>query len=249
MALQMDQKNLYAEEFLDMMMAQVAGITDQHSELFTVLDRWDRVDSAEEAAPLLFHKWMRQLPDTLFEKQFPEDVYQMLPGKNHMTDAMLRQAAEGEEGAWVSEYGGTAKWLSDSLDTALAEITADQGGDPAGWEWGAYHQLTFPHPVAGASPVLEALLNPDKVPIGGSNITVQAAAFTDEGDVDHGASWRFVADLSDLTKAYHIVGPGLSGHMKSEFYHNQVEDWAQGDFHETMIRGDIDGATLTLTPE
>lgn len=249
MALQMDQKNLYAAEFLEGMMAEVEKVTDEHGELFEMLRNWDQVDSAGQAAPFVFHTWMRQLPDTLFEEQFPEDVYEMLSGKNHITDALLRRAFEGDEGAWVREYGGTGKWLADSLDMALADIESEQGDNPEAWEWGDYHQLTFPHPVAGASPILERFLNPDKVPVGGSNITVQAAAFNDDGDVDHGASWRFVADLSDLSKAYHIVGPGLSGHVKSDFFHNQVDKWAQGEFHATRIEGDVEGAELTLVPE
>lgn len=249
MELQMDQQNLYAAEFLEQMMAEVENVTDAHSELFGMLRQWDQVDGADQAAPFVFHKWMRQLPHTLFEEQFPEDVYGMLSGKNHITDELLRRAFRGDEGAWVSEYGGTSKWLVDSLDLALADIEEEQGSDPDGWAWGEYHQLTFPHPVAGASPILERFLNPGKVPVGGSNITVQAAAFNDDGEVDHGASWRFVADLSDLSKAYHIVGPGLSGHIKSDFFHNQVDKWAQGDFHETQITGDIDGATLTLSAE
>ncbi|WP_171910719.1 hypothetical protein [Rossellomorea aquimaris] len=41
----------------------------------------------------------------------------------------------------------------------------------------------------------------------------------------------------------------LSGHMKSDFFHNQVDDWAQGDFHETQIEGEVEGVELTLTPE
>lgn len=249
MELQMDQQNLYAAEFLEPMMAEVEKVTDAHAELFGMLRQWDQVDAADQAAPFVFHKWMRQLPHTLFEEQFPEDVYGMLSGKNHITDELLRRAFRGDEGAWVSEYGSTSKWLADSLDSALADIQEEQGNDPDDWAWGEYHQLTFPHPVAGASPILERFLNPGKVPVGGSNITVQAAAFNDDGDVDHGASWRFVADLSDLSKAYHIVGPGLSGHIKSDFFHNQVDKWAQGDFHETQITGDIDGATLTLSAE
>ena len=87
------------------------------------------------------------------------------------------------------------------------------------------------------------------MPIGGSNISVQAAGFTEDGSVDHGASWRFVADLQDLSSAHDIVGPGQSGHMKSKWFHNQVNDWAEGDYHETVINGDIqDSHTLTLTP-
>ena len=112
-----------------------------------------------------------------------------------------------------------------------------------------YHQLTFPHPLAGASPIFTEVLNLDPVPIGGPNITVQAATSTPQGEVNHGASWQFVADLADLSSTYHIVGPGLSGHMKSEYFHNQVDDWAEGDFHETEIIDEVEGATLVLRAE
>lgn len=68
-----------------------------------------------------------------------------------------------------------------------------------------------------------------------------------DGYVDHGASWRFVADVGDLSSAYHIVGPGQSGHVKSKWYQDQVEDWANGNYHETFVKKDeIKGKTLLL---
>lgn len=246
MDLQMDQKNLYAAEFLDEMISTVQSETDEYDEVLTMLEEWDQVDSEDQAAPLVFHKWIKQLPETLLADEFPEDVFDMLAGKNHITDKMMRDAFAGEEGVWVTEYGGAEKWLVDSLEAAVAEIDDEQGNDLADWTWGEHHQLTFPHPLAGASPIFAEFLNPDPVPIGGSNITVQAAASTSEGNVNHGASWRFVADLADLSSAYHIVGPGLSGHLKSDYFHNQVDDWAEGDFHETEIDGEVEGSTLTL---
>src|SRR5690606_11147869 len=249
MALQMDQKNLYAAEFLDSMIAAVEGETDEYDDLFEMMKKWDQVDSKDQAAPLVFHKWIKQLPKTMLAKDFPEDVYELLPGKNHITDQMMREAFSGEEGEWVTEYGGTGKWLTDALKTSLGEIEEEFGKDFNDWKWGEDHQLTFPHPIAGASPVLGQFLNREPVPIGGSNITVQAAAFDAEGNVNHGAAWRFLADLSDLSSAYHIVGPGLSGHMKSDYFHNQVDDWAEGDYHETKIGEEAEGSTLILTAD
>lgn len=249
MELQMDQKNLYAEEFLGDMIKSVKAESGDYEEELQLLADWDQVDSADQSAPLIFHKWMKQLPDTLLEESFPEDVYELMPGKNHITDQMMRNSFAGNDGAWVSEYGGTRKWLTDALETSLTEIEEEFGNDPVDWKWGQFHQLTFPHPLAGASPIFEMFLNPDPQPLGGSNITVQAAAFDEEGNVDHGAAWRFVADLSDLSSAYHIVGPGLSGHIKSDFFHNQVDKWAQGDYHATPIDGSAKGSTLTLKAE
>lgn len=60
------------------------------------------------------------------------------------------------------------------------------------------------------------------VPVGGSNITVQAASYGDDGIVNHGASWRFVIDTKDMSNGYHITRLNTEG---------------------------LDGKRLTLTPK
>jgi penicillin amidase len=250
MALQMDQHNLQAREFLKDMVASVEKMDkdNKYDDITKLLKDWDQVDSVDAAAPLVFHKWIKQLPATLFVDQMPKDIYDLMAGKGNITDAMMRESFRGQEGAWVKEQGGVDKWMLESFETAVTSIQDEFGDKPSDWKWGDYHQLTFDHPLAGASPIFAYFLNPSHVPIGGSNITVQAAGFTPDGLVDHGASWRFVADLDDLSSTHHIVGPGQSGHMKS-WFHNQVNDWAEGNYHETVVDGDIeDPHTLTLTP-
>ncbi len=252
MALQMDQKNLQAREFLTDMIESIEGkdSNGQYKEMLTVLKNWNQVDEENSAAPLLFHKWIQELPVTLFKNQMPEDVYEMLAGKGSITDQMMRDGFAGEEGAWVTEQKGVDEWVYRSFVNAVQSIEEEFGDDVNEWKWGDYHQLTFKHPLAGVSPVFEYFLNPKPVPIGGSNITVQAAAFAEDGSVTHGASWRFVADLADLSSAHHIVGPGQSGHLKSDWFHNQVDDWAKGNYHETMINDDIQTShKLTLNAE
>lgn len=252
MALQMDQHNLQAKEFLNDMVATIDKMDteNEYTKLIEILNEWDQVDAANAAAPLLFNKWIKQLPVTLFKEQMPEDVYDLLSGKGNITDDMMRAGFMGHDGVWVSEYGGTDKWIMDSFEIAVTSIEEEFGDDANDWEWGDYHQLTFDHPLAGVSPIFAYFLNPKSVPIGGSNITVQAAGFTEDGSVDHGASWRFVVDLADLSSAYHIVGPGQSGHMKSDWFHNQVDDWAEGTYHKTVITGNIkEPHKLTLTAE
>ncbi|MBO1913702.1 penicillin acylase family protein, partial [Microvirga sp. 3-52] len=123
-------------------------------------------------------------------------------------------------------------WVYNSFEQSIAEINESFGDNVSKWKWGDFHQLSFPHALSGASPIFEHFLNPKKQPIGGSNVTVQAAAFKTDGTVDHGAPWRFVADLSDLSTSYQIVGPGQSGHMKSKWFHSQVDNWLNGVYHE-----------------
>lgn len=252
MALQMDQHNLQAREFLTNMIESVESkdSAGQYKEAIDILKTWNQVDEVNSAAPLLFHKWIQQLPITLFKDQMPEDVYEMLAGKGSITDQMMRDGYAGKEGAWVSEQKGIDEWVYQSFVDSVESIEETFGDDVNAWKWGDYHQLTFKHPLAGVSPVFEYFLNPKPVPIGGSNITVQAAAFAEDGSVTHGASWRFVADLADLSSAHHIVGPGQSGHLKSDWFHNQVDDWAKGNYHETTITEDIkEPHTLLLTAE
>lgn len=249
MDLQMDQTNLYAKEFLTQMIGSVenSDSTGEYKKILALLKEWDQVDDKDQAAPLVFHKWIKELPQTLLEDEMPEDVYSMLPGKGNISDQLLRKGYNNEQSAWLESYGGVDKWVYDSFVEATKEISEEFGSNEAKWKWGDYHQLTFDHPLAGASPILAYFLNPKPIPIGGSSITVQAAEFGEDGKVDHGASWRFVADLSDLSEAYHIVGPGNSGHMKSEWYHSQVDNWAKGNYQTTVIDGEIkDGYELIL---
>ncbi|TQR21847.1 penicillin acylase family protein [Psychrobacillus vulpis] len=251
MDLQMDQTNLYAREFLKQMLSSIEklDVNGEYEKIVTLLTKWNQVDDKDQAAPLVFHKWMKELPKTLLQSEMPEDVYGMLPGKGNITDQFLRKGYEKEQSVWLEEYGGIDKWVYDSFVKAVTDIKHEYGGNEEKWNWGDYHQLTFDHPLSGASPILAYLLNPKSVPIGGSNITVQAAAFDENGNVDHGASWRFVADLSDLKQAYHIVGPGQSGHMQSRWYQDQVMDWANGKYHITVIDGSESGSTLILKAE
>lgn len=247
--IQMDKKNLYAAEFLPYFIETLKKMDTKknYSDIISSLEEWDYVETVDASQPLVWHFLIEEIMATLFEDSMPEDVYEMMPGKFQIMDNLLRGAYAGKEGVWVKQAGGLDALVFDSFERAVEDLSADYGKNMKKWAWGDYHQLTFDHSIAGASKVLEMYLNPKNKPVGGSRTTVQAAADTDDGEVDHGASWRFVADLSDLSKAEHIVGPGQSGHVKSEWYHDQIDDWINGDYHTTSIVGEFEKSyKLTL---
>ncbi len=252
MDLQMDQQNLQARRFLEQMLSSLEATETgaDYEDLIAEMRGWNQVDDKDLMQPLVFHKWMKKLPDVLFEEDIPEDIYDMMPGKANITDQMLQLYADGKTSAWVEEAGGVDAWLEQAFLEMMEEMKEKHGSDYMEWNWGDEHLLTFDHPLSGASPILARFLNPDPIPIGGSGITTQAAAFNEQGEVTHGASWRFVADLTDLSSAYHIVGPGQSGHMKSDWLHSQVDDWAEGSYHETSTTGEYkESYTLELLPK
>lgn len=249
MALQMDQHNLYAREFLPDLLTSIKE-KDQdgkYAEIMAMLEKWDMVDAKESGAPLVFHTLMIKLQEVLFKDQMPEDMYGIMYGKFNITDQLLRTAYSGEKSIWVEEQGGINETVYQAFELTVAQLENQFGKNSSKWQWGDYHQLTFDHTLGSASPILAAYFNAKKVPIGGSKVTVQAADNDLAGNVDHGASWRFVVDVGDLSSAYHIVGPGQSGHVKSDWYQDQVLDWANGDYHQTFIKQEeIKGKTLQL---
>lgn len=249
MALQMDQHNLYAREFLPDLLTSIKE-KDQdgkYAEIMAMLEKWDMVDAKESGAPLVFHTLMIKLQEVLFKDQMPEDMYGIMYGKFNITDQLLRTAYSGEKSIWIEEQGGIDETVYKAFELTIAQLQDQFGKNSSKWQWGDYHQLTFDHTLGSASPILAAYFNAKKVPIGGSKVTVQAADNDLAGNVDHGASWRFVVDVGDLSSAYHIVGPGQSGHVKSDWYQDQVLDWANGDYHQTFIKQEeIKGKTLQL---
>src|SRR5699024_7732233 len=64
---------------------------------------------------------------------------------------------------------------------------------------GANHKVQFYHPLSDVNPVLAYVFNREKpISVGGSSVTPMAASYDNEtGEVDHGASWRFVIDMAE----------------------------------------------------
>ena len=237
--IQMDTVNLYAAEFLPLFLKTIkeADVKGAYREVVSSLEKWDYNETIESHEALIFNFLIEELKETLFAGAMSEDVYQMMPGKYQMMDNMLRAAYQGEEGVWVQEAGGLEALVYGAFERTMGELQEEYGDDFEKWAWGDFHQLTFNHSIAAANDLVAWYLNPEARPVGGSRSTVQAAGNRVNGEVNHGASWRFVVDLGDPSKADHIVGPGQSGHKKSEWYHDQVDAWVEGDYHTTRIDG------------
>ena len=240
-AMQMDKKNLHAQEFLPSLLDTIKAqdTEGKYAKVVTLLEEWEYYDDKDQGAPLVYHFLIENMEKALFEDAMPADVYKMMPGKSQITDQMLRDAYAGNEGVWIKEEGGLDSFVYTAFEDAVTKIQGKFGTAVSKWKWGSYNKLTFNSPLASANDFLADYLNPKKVAVGGSSVTVQAAAEDGKGNVIHGASWRFAVDLDNLSTAYHIVGPGQSGHVKSKWYDNQISNWAYGRYHKTNINGDI----------
>ena len=240
-AMQMDTRNLHAVEFLPSLLQTIKeqDSQNQYKKAIALLEEWEYFDDKNQGAPLVYHFLIENMEKALFEDAMPTDIYKLMPGRSQITDQMLRDAYAGNPGVWIAEEGGLDLFVFTAFEKAVGKIEDNVGSNVSKWKWGSYNQLIFKHPLAGASELLATFLNPKQLPVNGSSVSVQAAAEDGNGNVNHGASWRFVADVQDLSSAHHIVGPGQSGHVKSDWYDNQVSNWIDGNYNTTRIDGTI----------
>ncbi|QQK81729.1 penicillin acylase family protein [Salicibibacter cibi] len=236
-AMQMDVQNMHAEEFVPILTAAVADedLREIDEDALGVLTSWDKVDDKNESGPLLFHLWMNAIPHVLFAEDIPESILDIFEGEANVVDQLIREAAEGSPGPWMKKNGGLSVVATEALQLAVDYASDAQGDEPEAWLWGNYHRTAFDHPLGDVAP-LHLLFNPSPKPVDGSSITVMAASYNDEtGDTNHGAGWRGVIDLADLSESEHIVAPGQSGHVMSDHYHDQLLDWVDGNYHTTSM--------------
>lgn len=252
MALQMDKTDLRAREFVPIFQDVLAdvGLDEKEEEALELLADWDFLAAEDKAQPLIFEHWMMEIQDVIYEDEIPKSMMELFQIQEQAVENLLRNVASGGESIWIQENGGIETVLKTSLENTLDKLTEEYGDDVSGWQWGDYHQVQFNHPLSSSSPMLEFFFNnADPLPVGGSGVTAMAASYDVEtGEVDHGASWRFVIDASDMKTGYHIVGPGQDGHFKSEWYHDQMDAWVKGDYHETRL-DETAGQELKLVPE
>ena len=246
-SLQMDTVNLQAEEFVPAFAETLKGKGEARvKEALSILEEWNGKDDPEQAGPLIFNVWISEIANTLFNGEIPESMLELFGGKKQAVDELLRKAMSGKEGPWISDAGGLEAVLLSSLENTLDKLEESQGSKMDSWTWGDFHQLAFMHPLSSVKPLNYLFNYKGKIPAGGSSVTVQAAAFTPEGLVNHGGSWRFVIDAANLNEAWHLVGPGQSGHLRSKWYQDQMEAWADGTYHLTKLNGS--GDRLVLNP-
>ncbi|HYK73191.1 MAG TPA: penicillin acylase family protein [Pseudoneobacillus sp.] len=247
-SLQMDQLDLQAREFVPILLKHLPEKqTKQQKEVMALLNKWDFQDHVEDAAPLIFHFWMKNIKTILFKDEIPAEMMELFGGQKQAVDELIRRASKGQEGPWMKDRGGLNQVVQSSFDQTMKELETVYGKKLNDWHWGDYHQVQFFHPLSSVRPLNYLFNFENNIPVGGSSVTVQAASYREDGVVNHGGSWRFVIDMSNPTKGKHLVGPGQSGHVLSEWYHNQMDDWANGEYHTTSIKEKV-GEKLVLKP-
>lgn len=226
--------------------------SDREADLIAKLTAWaaEPYDTAEDAAPLLFHFWYNALENALYPDNLQFEWHNGI-----VTDRLIHQAARGQEPVVADdrktpEQETFADVARRAFRQAVDRAAAEQGNNSAAWAWGKFHRLFIKHPLGGV-PVLGGLLNYGSAPVGGSGDTVRASGFDRKtGNVNHGAGYRLVVDLADFNRSGLLVFPGQSGHFLSPHYVDHYDAYQKGELLPLVWdQNQIEqGARLDLVP-
>ncbi|MEO3435218.1 penicillin acylase family protein [Inquilinus sp. CAU 1745] len=249
--MQLDTVSLAAAELLPLMLTIRAP--DAHAaEALAALRRWDHRMNRELAAPLIFQAWLLELGRSLYADELgdgfddygglePVVLRRMLTERRIWCDDVETQSVE--------ECGDA---LTTSLLAALDRLEAKYGSDPSEWRWGEAHRAPLDHPIFSRIPIIDRLFDLG-IQTDGGEFTVNRGGM-DVGDAAtpfahvHGAGFRAVYDLADLTESQFMIATGQSGHPLSDFYGNLTVRWRDGDYLTIGETPRDPIGTLTLLP-
>ncbi|SEA29749.1 penicillin acylase family protein [Microbulbifer marinus] len=189
----------------------------------------DPVADTDQAAPLVFQVWYRELARGLFLPELGEDLQRHLFKYNYVLNhALDRLILRERDSAWWRD--SRSGLITAAFRAAVGQVRAAQGEDVALWRLGAQHRLALHHELSGAVPLLGMLFDSDAHPWGGSTATVGRASYRYSGslDVSMGATVRVVAELRDTPEVRAVIPGGQSGHPLGDHYLDQLPYWLQG---------------------
>jgi penicillin amidase len=245
-ALQLDVVSLLARRLQALLRGALDSNGDKSSPAARLLLDWDGALRADSASAALYEVWTMQLRRAVTRRALPADAPGLMPPWE-LYQVVLELSAPRSEWFGPSAIAARNALMLETLQTAYAELTTRQGGDPQRWSWGALHQAYFRHALDGATGSA-SLLDRGPVERPGDGDVVQATDH-DDGSFEQtsGASYREIFDLADWDKSVAINAPGQSGQPGSPHYDDLLPLWSSGKYFPLKFsKAAVDAVTTDL---
>jgi len=226
-AMQVDAVSTFAREVLPRLATTQPADQPSRAAL-ALLDGWDASMARDRPQPLILNAWMRHFHAALLAR---------VGASPEVTSPSVELVADALTDAGARRCGGDCgTLLTSTLQSAVAELSARFGPDPAAWRWGQAHPAIFAHPVLRSVPLLYRFGVAHIASPGDDTTLFRGGMAGDDYSSVHGASFRGVYDLAELDRSLFMVAPGQSGHPASSLARNFLRRWR-------------DGGTITLGPQ
>ncbi len=223
------------------------------------LQGFDGRMAADQAAPLIFWAWARQVTRGIFADEIGKDFYDRTIGGRTFRTA-LEGVLERNDAWWCDDkdtpdVAETCAMQADAaLGRALNELQASHGSDVSQWRWGDVHQARSEHRPFSKVKALARFFEL-RAPVGGDSFTVNVSQVSMKPDAttgelyldEHGPSLRAIYDLADPKQSRFMHSSGQSGIPFSPQYRSFVERWAGVRYVPVWASGAAEH-TLVLQP-
>jgi len=247
-ALQGDQRSIHGRTIAERLTAFEAQDADARA-MQAILRGWDGSMAPDSAAALLYDETCQRLVEATVHAYYAR-VPGMPPWAGEDRRVLFEQWA-ADSPLMLGSFASWAAAAERALTEAAARLRAAHGDDAKAWRWDAAHRMSWDHNL-GRDPELAPIFNLASVAIGGDGFTPFNTQTRYGAASDHGVSFRQVLDMRDLNAARICIPPGNSGQPGSPHYGDNVERWANVEYHPLYIEWrDIEAnaeGELRLTP-
>lgn len=228
LALQGDNLSLWAQSTLPAMLDSLpqTTLTDLERQAFSILQDWNFVNDADDAAPTIFNTWFAKLRGAIWQDEFPSDDKFLWPNRT-ITSHILTSKLEGSR--WIDDRSTPEKEsLSDLLEKtfseSIQELQNQYGAIGRDWLWGNHQGAQINH-------ILRLPAFSRKKFTGGGRESVNAIRGS------HGPSWRMIVQLGETPQAFGVYPGGQSGNPGSPHYADFLDHWAENTPYRLRVFG------------
>ena len=249
-AIEADTLSLMAQRLVPLM-TRISASDKASDEATRRLRGWDFRMDRDKVEPLLFTAWLREFSREILFNRLGEAVAGYWDLKPRIMEAVLTEHEDWCEDPKQPARKGCAARLTESLETALAQLRRVYGDDVNQWRWGKAHVAMFANPVFSRIPVLRDWLD-ISIPTSGGYDTLDRGPSTIRDDArpfaqQFGGGLRIITDLAASNGSTMMVTPGQSGNPVSGHFADLLRRWR--DFAWLVPGQSKAVATLVLMPE
>jgi penicillin G amidase len=236
-ALQGDTYSGYAKQMLPLLLAPEPK-SPRAAAARQLLKSWDANARAQDAAPLIFAQWMRELTKRIYADELGADLFERAWDQRAIFMFNTLSSSNTAQGAWCDNITTPQKetcadQIADALDEAVAQLQTQYGMDINKWVWGDAHVALSEHrPFAQFGALFDYFNIRRAVPgdsftvnVGGYRIANKTAPFA----ANHAASMRAIYDFADLENSAFMHSTGQSGNRFSPYYDSLADRWAANE--------------------
>ncbi|HEV8068963.1 MAG TPA: penicillin acylase family protein [Planctomycetaceae bacterium] len=197
-----------------------------------LLRAWNGDCLPELAAPTIFNvffvDWCHRVATERFDARH---VPFLTGGIEGLAAKLLQNDPPGSDpdGWFARDDCGPA--IRETFGCTLDRLAERFGPNIADWSWGRLHRLEMKHFLAGRGD-LGLLLNQGGVGVRGDATTVCNTGRGPDFEAATGAGFRMICDLGESPAGLWVIdAQSQSGHIGSQHYRDQFQDWIGGEYH------------------